>query len=806
MKRSSFSPAAYGSAVVLSLAISLGIVLCPVTAFALPCRIFAVAGVCLLASLVLPLLYFLPRQKLVWPLFWLCLLAAAYLLRAPIWDGFRYAALQLSTQYSLAYAAFTPLVLGGSILTPLDTTGFFCGAGALVCLLVCWTVLRRQTIVPVCCLFLLDLVLSLLDLTCFPALPPLLLLLGGMLLLALSHSARLSGPQGDKLALLLILPTVLFLGLLLLLFPKKGYERSEWSDSLQSRVTNALARLPLLEEQNGRLVFSPTDFGSVFDTASVNLRWVGPQGRDDREVMSIKATQDGTIYLRGAALGDYTGSTWEPLSPSVYQNAGLDHWGISPIWEAQPQNSLSVRTNTTSHVLYTPYFSPPFSPTETNTQFALGVPYYDAYLRNTSALTQYTIPYTYNGWNPTSPKGTYLPVLQLLSTYISTTYTELDSWSGGKLLPSLEGVRFQTPSMLDWETQNGAYSAFVESYYTQLPNSTRTALQALIRAKGLDLPPETMDDVPPRAAAAFTVAEYVRASASYDLNTPRMPLGKDFVLWFLEDSDTGYCVHFASATVALLRAMDIPARYVTGYTVQAEAEKWVPVTVSQAHAWAEFYLPGLGWVPLESTPGDFSVPPPAMTEPTVLVTPPTVTTAPTEATLPGETTHPTEESAAPGTTPTVPSETLPDGKPGVTIPGPNSRPSGPAGAAPEGSAKPQIPWEAITRWALIVLLPPLLLILYRAVILLARQRALRGSDLNRRAIAQYLHLKKLARSAGIPIPQALTDLAKKARFSKQGVTRPELQAMAQFHCALLPILRKKPWYRRFWDRWIRVLY
>ena len=85
----------------------------------------------------------------------------------------------------------------------------------------------------------------------------------------------------------------------------------------------------------------------------------------------------------------------------------------------------------------------------------------------------------------------------------------------------------------------------------------------------------------------------------------------DFVRWFLTNGDKGYCVHFASSAVVLLRAAGIPARYVTGYLVSAS--QWqalgsdgyiAPVMDSNAHAWAEYYLPGVGWVVLEATPSE----------------------------------------------------------------------------------------------------------------------------------------------------------------------------------------------------------
>lgn len=102
---------------------------------------------------------------------------------------------------------------------------------------------------------------------------------------------------------------------------------------------------------------------------------------------------------------------------------------------------------------------------------------------------------------------------------------------------------------------------------------------------------------------AQAIADYVRNSAQYDLQTQKVPANKeDFVRWFLEDSETGYCVHFASATAVLLQKAGIPARYVNGYMVDAKANETTVVYTSDAHAWVEYWLPGFGWTVLESTP------------------------------------------------------------------------------------------------------------------------------------------------------------------------------------------------------------
>lgn len=106
------------------------------------------------------------------------------------------------------------------------------------------------------------------------------------------------------------------------------------------------------------------------------------------------------------------------------------------------------------------------------------------------------------------------------------------------------------------------------------------------------------------------VLSYLRNNDSYNLNAGNPPAGEDFVEYFLFESHEGYCAHFASAAVLMLRYLGIPARYATGYSVSANAFSrdedgtyTAVITDKQAHAWAEVYLDGVGWIPVEMTPG-----------------------------------------------------------------------------------------------------------------------------------------------------------------------------------------------------------
>jgi len=72
---------------------------------------------------------------------------------------------------------------------------------------------------------------------------------------------------------------------------------------------------------------------------------------------------------------------------------------------------------------------------------------------------------------------------------------------------------------------------------------------------------------------------------------------------FWLDRKVGFCEHFATSFVVVLRAMGIPARLVTGYqgTDAQPEDGWLVVRQSNAHAWAEYWNPSRGWVRADPT-------------------------------------------------------------------------------------------------------------------------------------------------------------------------------------------------------------
>ncbi|AET31730.1 DUF4129 domain-containing transglutaminase family protein [Pyrobaculum ferrireducens] len=109
------------------------------------------------------------------------------------------------------------------------------------------------------------------------------------------------------------------------------------------------------------------------------------------------------------------------------------------------------------------------------------------------------------------------------------------------------------------------------------------------------------------ACAASRIKEYLTTGFKYDGTMdalwPEIPPGADPVLWFLTEGRRGVCIHFASAFVLLARAAGVPARLVIGYLSDGPVPQEWSVKAFSPHAWAEYYVEGVGWVGVEATPG-----------------------------------------------------------------------------------------------------------------------------------------------------------------------------------------------------------
>ncbi len=563
----------------------------------------------------------------------------------------------------------------------------------------------------------------------------------------LSQVARRLGTNHNRLVLIAT-PVMLALVLAVQGFiPREDYRRSDFGQTMLSTLLDWTSQFATINVED---VFGELDI-HVPVTQRESLE-IGPRNNSDRTLLEVRSQTSGSLYLRGMTYSVYTGNAWVFLEDEEYK--GVDTTPGLVVEESANVASIAIRTRYAEPTIFTPYYLKAIP--------GVGAPWVDVCVENTNKLREYALVYY--------PDLSAVPAWYRAQLNASKTDGSVYSWGG-----------FDENNFMTAARPFHDYDRFVYRHYTALPPETQQAALDWIADMGLNQ--TQLLSMNPTDAVSY-ISEAVRNSAEYDLNTAKMPAGRDFVIWFLRESDTGYCVHFASATTVLLRSLGIPSRYVTGYLVDTEATKWTPVSAQHAHAWAEYYVPGLGWLPIESTPGNEAIAngPSEETEP---VTSPTEETTP-DPTRPENPTEPTMETRP------QPTETKPDTP--DREPDPN-----------DGDDTPRNDWWKTIHipgwvWWCAGLLA--IFFLQRPVRLKLWQRHLTHAPCKTRFLIRWRRGCRLAELLKESICHE--DLAEKARFSAHDPTLEEETLLSEWELHLQKVIRTKPWYCRFLCHWILV--
>ncbi|WP_293642488.1 DUF3488 and transglutaminase-like domain-containing protein [Polaromonas sp.] len=183
--------------------------------------------------------------------------------------------------------------------------------------------------------------------------------------------------------------------------------------------------------------------------------------------------------------------------------------------------------------------------------------------------------------------------------------------------PELAGYRSVMENDLQWLTSRPV-SDLVRYKAQSFPAFTHGPLQPVAGLQQFtDLPPGFNPRTLALAGELRRDPRYVNASArvlvqvaldrlrsgGYTYTLEPGVYGRNTADEFWFDRKEGFCEHIASAFVILMRAMDIPARIVTGYQggeLNGVDGFWV-VRQSDAHAWAEVWQAGVGWMRVDPT-------------------------------------------------------------------------------------------------------------------------------------------------------------------------------------------------------------
>lgn len=291
----------------------------------------------------------------------------------------------------------------------------------------------------------------------------------------------------------------------------------------------------------------------------VDLGTIGSVKQDPQIVMRVELPDQPTVekdrlYLRGLAYDQYNGRSW---NHSETRRRSLSFVAEGKIFLARPTGS--------------------------RLRDSLSVPIrQDILLETLDTAVLFAAPFA-----------------ELVSGEFLTVQADA---MGGLYLPSPPSsrIRYSVTSQVPQLSQDERtastmiYPDSIRSHYLQVPMGSQQVADLAHR-------------VTQQAATPFgrTLAiqqhllENYRYSLEGDTATLSHPLEE-----FLFTRKTGYCEHYATAMVVMLRTVGIPARLVTGFLATEWNEYGGYFTVRQrdAHAWVEVYFPYSGWIIMDPTP------------------------------------------------------------------------------------------------------------------------------------------------------------------------------------------------------------
>lgn len=307
-----------------------------------------------------------------------------------------------------------------------------------------------------------------------------------------------------------------------------------------------------------------------------NLVNVGAFEKSQETALVLTMEKSQKMYLRGRTGEVYTGISWEGFSEETYQeNEDLFYWlhkesfyGQSIIGnayevkgeEAEQYGMKLINESACGETLYLPYG---LADTEVLSDDIVG---------DDRTISVDAIELNYIAGS--------VPQWYQLADWLSEHQEQSD--------------------VIEYLKKEESYRAFVYEHDLQLTNTVVGTMERIFTDEYEEKSLSEILDL---------IKEILSTELTYD-ESARTNNGKnDFARYTLEQSGRGYSVHYATLATLMLRYMGVPARYVEGYYLSSdEAELYKPMeeirlTEAHAHAWTEYYMDGVGWIPFEVTPG-----------------------------------------------------------------------------------------------------------------------------------------------------------------------------------------------------------
>ena len=569
-------------------------------------------------------------------------------------------------------------------------------------------------------------------------------------------------------------------------FPSGDYQRAPIWDSLQIQLKGVSATLSNLFSKNGQ-VGNATNY--------VNLCTTGDIEYTGETVLQVKSDHINTrTYLKSFVGSIYDGDGWRLLErdeiaqyPDGLPQAQLFTGQLIqnlPVGEETSRVSREMEVKNIAANTRCVYL--PYGVSDNNGGLEQMEPVQDGFYRAKGlGIAEYQVSYYPNLRTDVEDLTLYDRISYQLNIQSGDVMREYHlnhrDWSvqqknGWEWSDGINDTGIFSSQTVETIQTVQEYTDFVYDTYTQLPEGLREELVQYLELNGLEAPDGEID-----SRYLYSILRLVHNSNRYTLTPGDTPEGEDFITYFLFQNHQGYCRHFASAAAALLRASGIPARYVEGYTVSPtnaqNDDGWYSIPDSSAHAWVEIYSSGMGWIPIEATPG-------------------TRNRNDSSSSLQYDSDIESEQDTS-----SSPSSETQSRSPSVQI---------------EAEPEEVTSWQGLLPYfivAVCILLVVVGIAVNRKARVSLRRKQLTHPDTNQAALGAYQYIEKMIRfhtpNADISkrMPTSLYRIILKARFSQHTITQEELDSVLNYtHRLEGKLYEQLPFYKQFIAKYLKGLF
>ena len=317
---------------------------------------------------------------------------------------------------------------------------------------------------------------------------------------------------------------------------------------------------------------------SKYETKYTNLPegdFSGYQKKEQKAQQALAVTMENPqqLYLRGFTGAVFTGDTWEALdTQALVKNKELLYW---------------LNLNAFNQ----------------NAQFDAAAAY--AGLQQSTVTVQNIGACSYYRYVPFSiGKGAWAEAENLNTDGVygngerSYVYS-VTAGTADEIMQVLTHLQLsEDPAVLQYRKAESGYRQFINHYYLQVPEAVKALLQ------------EYWDEIASRYGTANNLTQQQAQECALIFLSrcfPEEGTPEDMELP-LEMAE-GTTFQYATVAAMTLRYFGIPARYAEGYVISREmaagfdSGETMTVDSSCARAWVEVYQDGIGWIPMDLTPG-----------------------------------------------------------------------------------------------------------------------------------------------------------------------------------------------------------